>query len=113
MTSLKGTFPARLVIVAVLFIFLYVIPTTARFALLSAGLPVLGILLSDIFGSLCAGFITNDFRFGVLLYAGFTALELLVLALTRDTALVLWAGDLIPALITIYFSQRLYVSMGV
>lgn len=113
MANLKGTLKARILIVAVLFIFLYLIPTAARFALLSAGLPVLGILLSDAFGSLCAGFITNDFRFGVLLYAGFTVLEFVALALTHEPALVLWTGDLIPALITIYFSQRLYVSMGV
>jgi hypothetical protein len=113
MSGIKQTLKGRIVIIAVLLLPLYVLPTIARFALLNAGLPIAGILLSDAFGCFCVGFVTNNFRFGLLLYAGLTVLEFVVLALTHNPLLTIWCGDLVPALIAIYFSQRLYVNMGV
>ena len=113
MTRLKGTLQGRIIVAVSLFLPLYAIPTAARFVLWSAGLPVLGIVLSDAFGALCAGFVTNNFRFGLLLYAGFTVLEFALAGFVRSPLRGLWLGDLAPALVTVYFAQRLYVNLGV
>src|ERR1017187_9428466 len=108
----NGGLKARIGVAAVLIVPLYVIPAIARLTLYRAGFPFLAIFLADLLGAACVAFITNNLRFGVLLYLGFTALELTVAAVTQRPMAAFWVGDIGPAIIAIYFGQRLYVTMG-
>ena len=72
----------------------------------------MGILVSDVIGCLIVGFLTNNYRFGALIYVGATALELLLVATGHHTMIALWIGDLFPALVAIYYAQQLFINMG-
>jgi len=96
----------------VLIVPLYVLPCLAR-SLLSGWWPYgVGLLVSDAIGCVVVGFLTNNYRFGALLYLGATALELLLVAAGRHTLTAQWVGDLFPALVAIYYAQQLFINMG-
>jgi len=108
----NGKWKTRLVIGLVLIGPLYLVPCLLRSLLSGWGGYALGVLLGDALGCLVVGFLTNNYRFGVLLYLGATAFELLLLFGGHRPAGALWAGDLVPALVTIYYAQQLYINMG-
>lgn len=108
----NGKWKTRLAIGLVLIVPLYFVPSALR-AMLPGWLGYgLGVVLADVAGSLVVGFLTNNYRLGVLLYLGSTALELLLLLAGHQTHVALWIGDLIPALVAIYYAQQLYINMG-
>lgn len=71
-----------------------------------------GVLLSDVLGALVVGFLTNNYKFGVLVYLGATALELSMIFVGHEMRLALWVGNLIPALVAIFYAQQIYINMG-
>ncbi len=65
-------------------------------------------------GTIALGFLTNHFRFGVLLYGAATLVELL-LAYAGGLAMAtpaVWLAGLAPAAVTVFFAQRLWISLG-
>lgn len=102
----------RSLIFVALIIPLYIVPSCARALLIGGPAWIVGILLSDILGSVVVGFLTNNYVLGLLLYTAATALELSLAALTHNVVLALFVGDLLPALIAIYFAQQLFINMG-
>jgi hypothetical protein len=103
---------ARLTIFLALIVPLYVLPCALRAIALGPEGWVIGVLISDLAGSIAVGFLTNNYRFGLLLYLGSTVFELVLLAVGLNRTAVIWAGDLTPALTAIYFAQQLYINMG-
>ena len=91
---------------------LWVLPCLLR-SLMSgwAGWGV-GVLLSDVLGAMVVGFLTNNYRLGALVYLGATVLELGLIFLGHEMRVALWVGDLIPALVAIFFAQQLFINMG-
>jgi len=108
----NGKWKARLAIGLVLIGPLYVLPSLFRSFLAGWWGYGLGVVLADLFGCLVVGFLTNSYRFGVLLYLGATAFELLLVSAGHHPHVALWLGDLVPALVAIYYAQQLYINMG-
>lgn len=102
----------RLLIFAVLIVPLYVIPTLLRSLMVGRTGWAIGVVLADVVGSLFVGFITNNYRLGILLYAGATAMELGLAWFGHHVTAAMWLGDAIPALVGIWFAQQLFVNMG-
>ena len=102
----------QLVVVSLLLVFLYAVPAALCSALPGQSVYLCGVTLSDILGCLVIGFLTNNYRFGVLLYLGVTGIELLLLLASHSALIALWIGDLIPALVAIYYFRQLYLNMG-
>ena len=103
---------ARVVFAFVLIWPLYVLPKSLR-ALLTGDVGwALGALFADVFGCLLVGFLTNNYRFALLLYLGATAFEAALLYGVGWHRGALWMGDLIPALVGIYYAQQLFLNMG-
>jgi hypothetical protein len=90
---------------------LYVIPLLVRTLLNGWGFE-LSFLLSDMFGCFVVGVLANNFKFAVWLYLGCSAMEGLLLYLGNRPGFAFWIGDLIPAMVAIYFAQQLYINMG-
>jgi CDP-diglyceride synthetase len=109
----NGKWKTRLVIGLALIVPLYIAPSLLRAALQGWWWYGSGVLAADVFGSVVVGFLTNNYKLGVLLYVGSTVLELLLLRWVggRPQA-VLWIGDLIPAVVAIYYAQQLFINMG-
>lgn len=103
---------ARFIIFLALIVPLYVLPCTARALALGPEGWAIGVLISDLAGSIAVGFLTNNYRLGLLLYIGSTIFELALLAAGLNRTVVIWAGDLVPALTAIYFAQQIYINMG-
>jgi hypothetical protein len=58
------------------------------------------------------GFLTNNYRFGAAIYVGATVVELALVAAGHSPVAALWIGDLVPALVAIYYAQQLFINMG-
>ena len=108
----NGKWKIRLVLGSVLIGPVYLVPVILRLLLSGWGEYAVGAFLADIFGCLVVGFLTNNYRFGVLIYLGATATELLLLFTGHHPGMALWLGDLTPALVAIYYAQQLYINMG-
>jgi hypothetical protein len=91
---------------------LYVAPRLLRALLVGRIGWLVGVVLSDVWGCLITGFLTNNYRFAAALYLGISALEVTLLFVFDLPGLVPWLGDLIPALVAIYYAQQLYINMG-
>ncbi len=102
----------RAAIFIVLIVPLYVLPSLGRAFLVGPIGWGVGLVLSDVLGSIFVGLVTNNYRLGILLYLGSTALELVLIALGHHTTVALLIGDFVPAVVGIYFAQQLFVNMG-
>ncbi len=102
----------RLTIFLALMLPVYILPSIGR--TLSSGLWgwLVGALLLDVVGWVTVGFLSNSYPFALVLYLSSTVLELVLLWAGMTRAGVIWAGDLVPALVAIYFVQQLYINMG-
>lgn len=107
-----GPWRTRIVTFLVLAVPLYIVPTSLKLVLVGSSFWYLGVLMLDIISSLAAGFIVNNYWFGTALYLISTCIEGVFIAATHKTALVSTVGDLIPALICIYFAQLVFVNTG-
>jgi hypothetical protein len=108
----NGKWKVRASIFLLLIVPLYVFPSALRVLFLGHAGWLAGLLISDVLPCLVAGFLTNSYRFAVGLYLGSTVLEALLLLVLHQPILALWIGDLIPALVAIYFAQQIYINMG-
>ena len=108
----NGKWKLRLLMTVVLLVPLWVVPSFLRALLADGAAWWVGVLLSDVLGVAVVGFLTNNYRFGVGLYLAATALELALVAVTGSATVGIWLGDLIPALVAIYFAQQLFINMG-
>ncbi len=102
----------QVVIALVLMVFFYVVPSVLRSALSGWYSYICGIVLFDILGCIVVGFITNNYKLGLLVCLGTTCIELLLLLAGHSPRIALWIGDLIPALVAIYYARQFYVNMG-
>jgi len=103
------------IVIAGLILPLYLVPLGLRWILVAlAGQAgwVASVVISDSAGALFTGFLTNNYWFGALIYVCSTALEVTFLLLGHHQVTAFWIGDLMPALVAIYFAQQLYVNMG-
>ena len=112
--SLKqdGKWKTRLMLGLMLIGPLYLAPVLLRSPFAGLWGYGVGTLLADLFGCLVVGFLTNNYRLGVLLYVGATAFELLLVFTGHHPVVALWVSDLIPALVAIYYAQQIYFNMG-
>ncbi len=108
----NGKWKTRLVLGLMLIGPLYLAPVLLRALLPGWWGYGVGLLLADVFGCLVVGFLTNNYRFAVLLYLGATVFELLLVLAGHHPVVALWVGNLIPALVAIYYAQQLYINMG-
>lgn len=102
----------RVLIFLTLIFPLYVLPSVVRSMMLGRVGWVVGIVLSDVFGSVVVGFLTNNYWLGFFLYLVSTAVELMLISFGHHTVVALLIGDFVPALIAIYFAQQLFINMG-
>jgi hypothetical protein len=102
----------RLIIFFALILPLYVLPSGARALASGLGARIAGAIVLNLLGSIAIGFLTNRYRFGVLLYLASAIFELLLLTAGLNRTAAIWVGDLPPALLGIYFAQQLYINMG-
>ena len=91
---------------------LYVFPSLIRAMLVGRISWIVGLLVSDVLGSVVVGFLTNNYRLGMFLYLVSTGIEITLIFFGHHFAMALLIGDLIPALIAIYFAQQLFINMG-
>jgi len=91
---------------------LYVLPSVLRAFLDGRWESWIGLLVSNVFASLVVGLLTNNYRFAAGVYLSATALECLIAFVGHQARLALWIGDLIPAVVAIYYAQQLYINMG-
>ena len=107
----NGTWKTRLVLGTILIGPLYLLPVLLRSLLNGWWEYAAGALLSDFIGCAVVGFLTNNYRLGILLYLAATGCELLLL-IAQHPVMSLWLGDLIPALVVIYYAQQLFINIG-
>jgi hypothetical protein len=107
-----GAWRAKLNIFVLLIVPLYVLPCLLRTVLLPYTGWVAGLLLADAFGCAVVAFLTNNVRGALLLYLAATAFEFTLATAGNNVRTALWIGDALPALVGIYFAERLFVNMG-
>ena len=102
----------KVAVASILMVFLCAVPA-ALCSVLSRPFEYFGgIVLFDILGCMVVRFLTNNYQFGILLYLGISAIEVLLLLVSHSPLLALWIGDLIPALVAIHYLRQLYINMG-
>lgn len=91
---------------------LYIVPCLFRTFLHGDAAWAIGAAAFGSFGTVVLGVLTNDYRFAFGINGAAVAVELGLLLTGHDLIAVLWAIDLVPALVAIYFAQEFYLNMG-
>lgn len=107
-----GKWKFRLAVALALIGPLYILPVLLRLTLAGWWGYFGDVVVSDIVGCAFVGFITNNYRFGVLLYLGSNVLEFLLVLVLRNGPSAMIVGDLLPALVSIYYAQQLFINLG-
>jgi hypothetical protein len=99
------------IIAVVVLVLFYAIPSLLRIGITHWQIKIATILVSDVIGAIVVGFITNNYRMALFLYvfSSFCEILLMILGFTIMANLV---GDLFPAMVIIYFTNKLYFKLG-
>lgn len=112
--AVRGTskWRVRVLISLALIIPLYVLPLALWIVLIGDRKWALGILLTNAISGVSIGFLTNDYRFGIIVYLLCASMGLGFVALGQPVARALMVWNLLPALTAIYFAQQLVINAG-